>query len=233
MQSQSSAEYALTKSTPFSAAKRSERVTVANDLKRSSCNRSNPLTLPWIKKLAKIDAGTNDSYIITEQTSDEELDEEKKAQETSKVTLSKTNKGDVIDSTDEIGSGLRQGPLPRTMSQPPGIRHPQYVPLCMSSDRQMLERESRRRREYHNRGTCACNSLDRAPPSIPKVNLGMLKRHSSPDNSRTPRRNAAGMTPTFSTHRSSMEKKQVGSPERKLPQKFQNLTPSTTKERQK
>ena len=111
MQSQSSAEYALTKSTPFSAAKRSERVTVANDLKRSSCNRSNPLTLPWIRKLAKIDAGTNDSYIITEQTSDEELDEEKKAQETSKVTLSKTNKGDVIDSTDEIGSGLRQGPL--------------------------------------------------------------------------------------------------------------------------
>lgn len=30
-----------------------------------------------------------------------------------------------------------------------------------------------------------------------------------------------------------MEKKQVGSPERKLPQKFQNLTPSATKERQK
>ena len=105
----------MTKSTPFSAAKRSERVTVANDLKRNSCNRSrgNPLTLPWIKKLAKIDAGTNDSYIITEQTSDEELDEEKKVQEASKVTLSKINKGDVIDSTDEIGSGLRQSQLQR------------------------------------------------------------------------------------------------------------------------
>ena len=66
MQSQSSADYALTKSTPFSAVKLSERGAGATDGKRSSYNKPNPLTLPWINKLAKIDAGTNDSYIITE-----------------------------------------------------------------------------------------------------------------------------------------------------------------------
>ena len=56
----------MTKSTPFSAVKLSERVTVTNDLNQASNSRWNPMSLPWIKKLAKIDAGTNDSYIITE-----------------------------------------------------------------------------------------------------------------------------------------------------------------------
>ena len=53
----------LTKSTPFSAVKLSERV--ANDLNQTSSKYS-PLTLPWISKIAKIEAGSNDSYIITE-----------------------------------------------------------------------------------------------------------------------------------------------------------------------
>ena len=53
-----------------------------------------------------------------------------------------------------------------------------------------------------------------------------------PDNYNKSSRTGANMTPAFETRRSSVEKKQVGTPDRKLAQKFQSLTESAIRERQ-